>query len=101
MTNKSFDLSTLTPTLDSPHAAPLKEWLLSPRVNARCLWQVMATTKNPRTLEGWAINGRVVIILIASYGWEIYTQGDSNDVTVTLAEAQMRLGITFPPLRNA
>lgn len=83
------------PSLDMERAKPLRDWLNER--NARCAWQVVATKQNPRTIEGWIVNGHVVIIVCAEYGWELWTQPSTNNIESTLIDAERRIGLDPPP----
>lgn len=93
MTVTHANIPPRLPSLGDELAKPLRDWLISDRINARCLWQVPATKRDPRAIEGWLVNGHVVIVVIASYGWEIYTQPKTNKIDETLAEIEAACGI--------
>lgn len=86
---------TPAPSLDMERAKPLRDWLNER--NARCAWQVPATKLNPRAIEGWIVNGCVVVIICAEYGWELYTQPSTNNIEATLIDAERRIGLDPPP----
>lgn len=93
-TKKTEDL----PSLSSDRAKPLADWLFK---HGRCAWQVQATKKNPRAIEAWIVNGRIVIVTIAEHGWDLYTQPDTNDIAATLADAELRVGMRAAPVKES
>lgn len=68
----------------------LKEWL--ERIEARCQVQEY---NEARSVEIWMANDRLFIVLVYGdgNGWEIFTTSTSNDVAVSLEDAERRLGI--------
>ncbi len=72
---------------------PLVEWLN--KVNGHCLWQRMPPTEGAATVEAWAVNGHVVIIVVYAdkHGWSIYTEPQTNSIAETLADVELRCGI--------
>ncbi len=78
---------------------PLKEWLFSERLNARCLWQLSDeysdSTAERMRVEAWAINGRVVVFTLYAdrKGFEIYTNADTNNIEASIRDAEARIGL--------
>lgn len=72
---------------------PLAEWLK--QREAVCEHQLpIGKPERPEAfVEVWTVRrARVVIIVRACRrGWDIYTQGDSNRIDVTLADADLRI----------
>lgn len=68
----------------------LREWL--DRRNAVCMWQ---NSDAEQSVEGWAIGAAAFIVVVYArhHGWDIFTSTSSNDVDVTLADAEKRLGL--------
>ncbi len=74
---------------------PLDKWLRDR--DARCDFQLIP--KGPRPLfylEQWHIGAATFLVKIYRdrAGWEIYTPGNSNCITSTLADAEARLGLS-------
>ncbi len=81
---------------------PLQAWLV--KHDARCMWQVPSQEKPsdvgydwvPQAyIECWIVGKRPCIILVRGdkMGWEIYTDGNTNLVAETFADAERRLGL--------
>jgi hypothetical protein len=93
---------------DKPYISnypPLYEWLQ--RIEARCMTQVRGggTDDDPRSyIETYLTpNGRnfIVVVHADQHGWEVFTPCDSNKIEDTLADAELRLGLTMNPKPGA
>jgi len=78
---------------------PLRAWF--DKVRAAQTWQI-ETWQNDRSmnghidrLEGWAIRGAFVIVVIRSHkrGWDVFTSPNTTNIEETLAEIERRIGI--------
>jgi hypothetical protein len=74
---------------------PLREWL--DKVNATCIEQhpIGPLSKPIAYLERWLVRGRVIIVEVRSdlNGWNIYTAAETNKISDTLLDAEVRLGM--------
>jgi len=65
--------------------------------NARCHWQAShgEMAHAVTAIEGWLVNGHIVIVEVYSEGrgWNIYTTSDDNRIDVSLLDAELRIGL--------
>ena len=77
---------------------PLHEWLR--KHEARCNWQVPLGGEEPENptafIESWQVGrGELIVVVRANqFGWNIYTALPGNGIAESLADAEVRLGLT-------